>query len=138
MPPMQNSPSMNSIENLSSRVERDRVYHFGRHQSLNEADINQMVQTSRPYLDTEFNRPECSKQEVNNLCDFVPAANMIRHEDLLYGIPLYVDRNVTLTNLMLDQGKQLAWLLVGLAKHVFHIPESTMHLFRDIDSGKCT
>ncbi|CAF4311774.1 unnamed protein product [Rotaria sp. Silwood2] len=126
--------SIDPIENLSSRVERDRIYHFGRHQSSNEIDIDAMIRTSRPYSQTEFNRSEYSRRETNNLCEFVPAANMIRHENLLHGIALYVDRNVTLTSFMIDQAKQLAWLLSGLAKQVFHMSESTMHLFRDIDS----
>ena len=128
--------SIDSIENLSSQVERNRIYHFGRHQSLNEADIDAMIQTSRPYSQMEFNRSEYSRHETNNLCEFVPASNMIRYETLLHGIPLYIDRNVTLTNLMIDQGKQLAWLLSDLAKQVFHMSESVMHLFRDVDSGK--
>ena len=128
--------SINSRENLSSRVERDRIYHFGRHQSSNEVDIDAMIRTSRPYLQEEFNRSEYLKQEINSLCEFVPTSNMIRHETLLHGLPLYVDRNVTLTNQMIDQGKQLAWLLSSLAKQVFRMSESVMHLFRDIDSGK--
>lgn len=125
----------NSVENVFSQVERNRISHFGRHTSSHESDIDQMIRTSRPYSQTEFQRSEYSRNESNNLCEFVPASDMIRHPTLLHGIALYLDRNVTLTNLMIDQGKQLAWLLSGLAKHVFHIPEQTVHLFRDIDSG---
>jgi hypothetical protein len=136
--PMRHSsnPSIDSIENLSSRVERDRIYHFGRHQSSNEADIDVMIRTSRRYSQMEFNRSEHLRNETNNLCEFVPASNMIRYKTLIDGLPLYVDQNITLTNLMIDQGKQLAWLLSGLAKEVFHMPVSAMHLFRDVDSGK--
>ena len=128
--------STDSSENLSSRVERDRIYHFGRYQSSNEADIDAMIQTSRPYLQKEFNRSEYLRQETNSLCEFVPPSNMIRYETLLHGLPLYIDRNVTLTSHMIDQGKQLAWLMCSLAKQVFRMSESVMHLFRDIDSGK--
>ena len=130
--------SINSIENLSSQIERDRIYHFQRYQSSNEGDIDIMLRTSRPYSQMEFNRSESSRQEMNNSCEFIPASNMIRHETLFHGIPLYIDRNVTLTNLMIDQSKQLTWLLSGLAKQVFHMSASAMHLFRDIDSGKYT
>jgi hypothetical protein len=128
-------PSTNSTENISSRVERDRIENFGRHQSSNAADIDSMIRTSRPYSQREFNRSEYSRHETSNLCEFVPASNMVRHTTLLHGIPLYVDQNVTLTNLMIDQGTQLAWVLSGLAKQVFRMPGSAMHLFRDVDSG---
>ena len=132
------SRSIDSMENLSSQVERSRISHFGREQSSHDADIDRMIRASRPYSQAEFNRTEYSRNEWNNLCEFVPASNMTRHEVLLHGTPLYIDRNVTVTNLMIDQGKQLAWLLSGLAKQVFHISEQTMHLFRDVDSGQFT
>jgi len=61
---------------------------------------------------------------------------MTRYSNLLHGIPLYLDNSVILTDLMINQGKQLAYLLSSLAKQVFHIPIETMHLFRDIQSGK--
>jgi hypothetical protein len=64
---------------------------------------------------------------------------MIRYEYLLHGIPLFIDKNVAITNLMIffyDEGKQLAYLLSCLAQQVFHFPVQTIHLFRDIDSGK--
>lgn len=94
-----------------------------------------MIRTSRPYSSTEINESEHSVHETNQSCEFVSASSMIRYDHLLHGVSLYTDRNVTLTDKMIDQGKQLAWLLSGLAKHVFNMPISTMHLFRDVDSG---
>ncbi len=37
---------------------------------------------------------------------------------------------------MIDQGKQLEYLLPCLVQQVFHLPVQTVHLFRDIDSDK--
>jgi hypothetical protein len=95
-----------------------------------------MISTSRPYSQREFNQSESTRHEINNSCEFVPSSNMIRYENLLNGIPLFIDKNVILTNNMIDQGKQLSYLLTNLAIKVFHLPVQTMHLFRDIDSGK--
>lgn len=98
--------------------------------------MNELIGRSRPYVKTELNQAEHSKVEVNNSCEFVPATNMIRYESVFHGIPLYVDRNVTVTSVMINQAKQLSWLLVGLATKVFKLPIETIHLFRDVDSRK--
>ncbi|CAF2792873.1 unnamed protein product [Rotaria sp. Silwood2] len=125
-----------SVENISSTIERNRIDHFGRYKSTDDADIDKMIRTTRSYSQMEFNQTEHSRNENNTSCEFVPAANMIRYDKLFHGIPLYIDRNVKLTNILIDQGKQLAWLLSGLAKQVFNIPVETMHLFRDIESAR--
>ena len=125
----------NPISKTSSTVERDRIHNFGQYKSSDDNDINRMIGHSRPYSGKEFNQSEHSINEINNSCEFVPSSNMIRYSSLLNGIPLYIDMNVTLTNLMIEQGKQLSYLLCGLAKEVFNISIETMHLFRDIDSG---
>lgn len=134
------SPAINrpseSMENISSTVEAKPITNFGQNKSEDDVDIDKIIRTSRPYSQMELNQTEHSKIETNNSCEFVPASNMIRYDKLLNGIPLYIDRNVKLTNSMIEHGKQLAWLLVNLAKQVFNIPIQTMHLFRDIDSGK--
>ncbi|CAF1073633.1 unnamed protein product [Rotaria sordida] len=137
--PIRYSPSSlpnNSVDNISSIVERDCINHFGRYKSSDEADIEAMIRTSRSYSATEFNQSEHSRNESNNSCEFVPASTMIRYDHYLHGISLYIDRNVTLTETMIDQGKQLAQLLSGLAKDVFNMSVQTMHLFRDIDSAR--
>ncbi|CAF4397636.1 unnamed protein product, partial [Adineta steineri] len=122
------------IEKYSSNIERNCIDDFREHQSLNKIDINQMLKTSRSYFQNEFHQSECSRQENNNLCEYVPSSNMIRHETLFHNIPLYIDENVRITNTMIKQGKQLAYLLSSLATHVFHISQSVIHLFRDINS----
>jgi hypothetical protein len=76
------------------------------------------------------------RDEINHSCEAVPSANMTRYKELFHSIPLYIERNVLITEKMLDQAKQLAWVLIGLANHVFKIPIETLHLYRDIDGGK--
>ncbi|CAF0929175.1 unnamed protein product, partial [Didymodactylos carnosus] len=129
-------PSTDNVQHIESTVERDRMKNFRRHQLEDDTDMRTMIRTSRPYVHSEFNQPEYSRNESNNSCEAVPAANMIRYKDQFYLIPLYVDRNVTLTDTMIDQAKQLAWVLAGLSTCVFKMPVETMHLFRDIDSAR--
>jgi len=123
------------VENISSVVERNRINHFGQYKASEEADIRAMLRTGRSYSATEFHQSEHSRHESNNSCEFIPASTMIRYEHLLHGISLYIDHNVIVTDTMIEQGKQLAWLLSGLAKHVFNMSAEAIHLFRDIDSG---
>jgi hypothetical protein len=126
----------NSIENLSSKIESNRINNFGEYKCNDDNDINRMISTSRPYSKREFNQPETSQHEINNSCEFIPSSNLIRYDNLLNGIPIFIDTNVKLTNLMIDQGKQLSYLLSCLSRQVFNLPLETIHLFRDIDSGK--
>ncbi|CAF2778683.1 unnamed protein product [Rotaria sp. Silwood2] len=125
-----------SVENISSTIETNRIDNFGRYKSTDDANIDRTIRTTRSYSQMEFNQIEHSKTENNSSCEFVPASNMIRYDKLLHGISLYINRNVKLTDIFIDQGKQLAWLLSGLAKQVFTIPIETMHLFRDIESAR--
>ncbi|CAF3429660.1 unnamed protein product [Rotaria socialis] len=135
-PPTATNPKAGSVENISSTIERTPIENFGQFKSEDDADIEKMIRTSRPYSQMEFNQREHSKTENNSSCEYVPATNMIRYDKLLHGIPLYIDRNVKLTNIMIEQGKQLAWVLASLAQQVFNVPVQTMHLFRDIDSAR--
>ncbi len=93
-----------------------------------------MIGTSRPYSQREFNQSEYSRNETKNSCEFIPKSNTIRYWNL-HEISLYVDRNVSIINTMIDHGKHLAYLLSALAKEVFHMPIETMHLFMNIDSA---
>ena len=95
-----------------------------------------MLKKGRTYTQTKFIQQEHVKDEIDHSCEAVPAANMTRYKELFHSIPLYVERNVIITDKMFDQAKQLAWLLIGLAKHVFKIPIGSIHLYRDIDGGK--
>ncbi|CAF4112088.1 unnamed protein product [Rotaria sp. Silwood2] len=121
---------------ITHTIERNRIDNFGRNKSEDDADINRMIQATRPYSQMEFDQTEHFINENNTSCENVPAANMIRYNKLLHGIPLYIDQNVKLTKILILQGKHLAWLLSGLAKQVFNVPVETIHLFRDIDSSR--
>ncbi|CAF1297901.1 unnamed protein product, partial [Rotaria sp. Silwood1] len=121
--------------NIAHTVEINRIDHFGRYKSEDDAAINTMIRASRSYSQQEFYQQEHFINENNTSCECVPAANMIRYDKILHEIPLYIDQNLKLTSVLIQQATHLAWLLSGLAKQVFNIPVETMHLFRDIDSG---
>ncbi|CAF4004561.1 unnamed protein product, partial [Adineta steineri] len=93
-------------------------------------------QRNRSYSQNEFQHSEYSRRENNNLCEYIPSSNMIRYQTLLHNIPLYIDENVIVTDPMIEQGKQLAYLLSLLAHEVFHMSQSVVHLFRDINSAR--
>lgn len=121
---------------MSSKIERDRINNFIENKFNNDNDINRMISSSRSYSQREFNQIESSRHEINNSCEFIPKSNMIRYEKLLNGIPLFIDTNLILTNIMIEQGKQFSYLLSCLSTQVFNLSIQTIHLFRDIDSGK--
>ena len=128
-------PMRNSNENLQSEIKRNRVTDFGESVMNEDDDINEMMKRSRPYSKREFNQSESTQYETNNSCEFIPSSSMIRYEKDFYGIYLFIDKNVQLTNLMITQAEQLAFLLVSLNQQVFRLPIETIYLFRDIDSG---
>ena len=132
--PSPSAPTRYTSTTTNNSIER--ISHFGHQHSSQEAVIDRMIRTSRPYLQTEFRQPEHSREETNNLCEFIPSSNMVRHQTCFHEIPLFVDENVILTDSMTKQAHRLAWLLSGLAKQVFHLSESVMHLFRDAESGR--
>jgi len=134
--PISSIPSMNrAVENLSSQIEINRVRNFGQLKCEDDGDIDRVIQTGRPYSQREFYQAESSRIETNNSCEFVPSCHLIRHTALLHGIAFYFDEKLTLTDPMIEQGRQLAFLLSSLAQQVFHLPLQSIHLFRDIDSG---
>jgi hypothetical protein len=113
-----------------------RVEDFNRHQIKDDMKLFSMLKKGRAYTQTKFIQQEHVKDEIDHSCEAVPSANMTRYKELFHSIPLYIERNVLVTEKMLDQARQLAWILVGLANHVFKIPIETLHLYRDINGGK--
>jgi hypothetical protein len=134
-PASSSSSSSDGGEHVQSEMRRDRVDDFRQGQQDEENVLRQMIGHSRSYVQPQFNQVEHSRSETNNSCEYVPASNLLRYGQLFAGIPLYLDDRVLITQPMLKQSEQLASLLAALAKQVFRIPLSTMHLFRDIDSG---
>lgn len=112
------------------------VEDFGGSQSKDDAKLLSMLKKGRAYTQTKFTQQEHVKDEIDHSCEAVPSANMTRYKDSFHSVPLYVERNVVITNKMLDQAKQLSWVLIGLANRVFKIPIETLHLYRDINGGK--
>ncbi|CAF1681735.1 unnamed protein product, partial [Adineta ricciae] len=93
------------------------------------------------YRIQSYNHPkliqlEHTKTEICIACEQVPPANMTRFSKTIHSIPLYVEQNVVITETMVDQAHQLAFLLINLATRVFKISKKTLHLFRDVDSSK--
>lgn len=95
-----------------------------------------MLRKTRPYASKEMIQNETYKEENNNSCEYIPSSNLIRYEYLLNGISFFYDQNIQITPLLIQHGKQLSWILSALCKDVFHLSIETIHLFRDIDSGK--
>ncbi len=127
----------NHHQSHESHVEMTgRVEDFNRHQIKDDTKLFSVLKKGRAYTQTKFIQQEHVKDEIDHSCEAVPSANMTRYKELFHSIPLYVERNVLVTEKMLDQARQLAWVLVGLANHVFKIPIETLHLYRDIDGGK--
>ncbi|CAF4052719.1 unnamed protein product, partial [Adineta steineri] len=127
-----------SIEKASDgflqNIKRNCIDDFGKHQNLSKIDLSQITQTSRSYSQNEFQHSEYSRRENNNLCEYIPSSNMIRYQTLLHNISLYIDENVVVTDPMIEQGKQLAYLLSSIVQEVFHMSQSVVHLFRDINT----
>jgi hypothetical protein len=113
-----------------------RVENFNQHQVKDDTKVFSMLKKGRAYTQSKFIQQEHVKDEIDHSCEAVPSANMTRHRELFHSIPLYIERNVSITDQMLDNAKQLSWVLIGLANHVFQIPIETLHLYRDIDGGK--
>ncbi|CAF3997273.1 unnamed protein product [Rotaria sp. Silwood2] len=113
-----------------------RVEDFNRQQTKDDTKLFSILKKGRAYTQTKFIQQEHVKDEIDHSCEAVPSANMTRYKDLFHSIPLYIERNVLITNKMLDQAKQLTWVLIGLANHVFKIPIETLHLYRDIDGAR--
>lgn len=130
------NPISSSSENLSSEIERNEIKDFSECKTDDENDIRKMIQSTRSYTENHLNQVEHSRNEMNNSCEFVPSSNMIRFSKLFSGIPLYFDEKIQLTQLMIEQSRYFALLLSSLVKKVFSIPIESVHLFRDIQSGK--
>jgi len=109
---------------------------FGHIVNKEQNDMKKIYR-GRAYNHSKFIRLEHTETLISTICQQFPSENMTRVREVFDSIPLYVEQNVIVTNAMIDQGHQLAYLLNGLATHVFKISKETIHLFRDIDGGKC-
>ena len=131
----QHSPESQPI--LDNRRKREGpVENFG-YLRRNQDDImRNIVQHSQAYSDATFISTEHVRTETYSTCTEVPATDMVLFEcsDLL--TPLYIEKNVDVTEKQIDQAKKLACVLRGLAQHVFKLSVETIHLYRDINGGK--
>ncbi|CAF1595404.1 unnamed protein product [Rotaria magnacalcarata] len=126
---------MPSSKNQRRASDPAPVIHFPK--DFNEFDVNNMNQMrhitdlSQTYVNPTFIQNEHTEEELS--CSYVdlPAANMTRLENVDISIPLYLEQNITKTPKMIDQAKQLAWVLTGLADNVFQLNTHSLHLFCD-------
>ncbi|CAF3389350.1 unnamed protein product, partial [Rotaria sp. Silwood2] len=87
--------------------QQHRVNHFGEYISSDNGDIRRMIGASLPYSQREFNQSEYSRHENNNSFEFISASNMIRYSSLLREISPCINRNLPITNIMLDMENNL-------------------------------
>jgi hypothetical protein len=98
--------------------------------------ISIVISKSQPFTDSKLNDSDHMTNEPLSECEATLAMDMIRYKDFFHSIPLFLDKNIIVTEQMIYQAEQLACLLAGLATCVFEIPINTMHLFRDIDGSE--
>ncbi|CAF1578903.1 unnamed protein product, partial [Adineta ricciae] len=105
-------------------VENEKQHHWNKIYQIQSYNHSKLIQL------------EHTKTEISTACEQIPPENMTRFNRTIHSIPLYVEQNVVITETMVDQAHQLAFLLINLAIRVFKISKKTLHLFRDVDSGK--
>ncbi|CAF4077045.1 unnamed protein product, partial [Rotaria sordida] len=137
-----------TVEMIEEKSKLNHYYHethvkingciedFNCQQTKNDTKLFSILKQGREYTQTNVIQQEYIKDEIDHSCEIVPSTNMIRYKDLFHSIPLYIEENILITNKMLDQAKQLAWILIELANHVFKIPIETLHLYRDINGAR--
>ena len=136
-PQQSTSSDAHEHQQYESHVEMTgRVEDFGRHQINDASTVFSQLKKGRAYTQSKFVQQEHVKDDIDHSCEAVPSANMTRYKELFHSLPLYVERNVQVTDRMLDHAQQLAWILIGLGKHVFKISVETLHLYRDVDGGE--
>ncbi|CAF1333362.1 unnamed protein product, partial [Didymodactylos carnosus] len=104
-------------------------------EKANETVLHQIYK-DQSYKHSQFTQLEHTKTSTITTCEKVPAQNMTRFNRVFYSVPLYIESDVIVTDTMIDQAKQFAYLLNGLATHVFKTNIKTIHMFRDINGDK--
>jgi hypothetical protein len=91
-----------------------------------------MIRNCRQYIAETFTSGN-NQRWMEHRCEENPGVYRKRYEKRFYSIPLYIDDEVVVTEDMLKQAEQLAWVLNRLAQYVFELPVNIFHLFRDIN-----
>jgi hypothetical protein len=102
----------------------------------NNNRMDRLIRECRAYTGSNIIQKRHFKKELSESCVLVPDANMKRLKDVDISISLFVEQDVGVTDTMINQAKQLACVLTGLAKQVFKFPIESLHLFQDIDGCK--
>ncbi len=101
-----------------------------------EIDISRLIGGGQAYPHSDCIQEGGVIKEVSKFCVLLPDANMTRLKNVNILLPLFVEKGVLVTDTMINQAKQLAWVLTGLAKQVFKCRTESLHLFRDINGRK--
>ncbi|CAF3491343.1 unnamed protein product [Rotaria sp. Silwood2] len=108
---------------------------FGDVKKKEGTEMNKIYE-GQSYNHQELIQLEHTKTEICTVCEQVPAEKMIRFKQAFHSIPFYIESDIVVTGTMIDQGNQLAYLLKGLANHVFKVSITIIHIFRDVNSNK--
>lgn len=101
-----------------------------------ETNALKATQLNRPYTKSKYTQEEYMDEDENVVGSSNPNIDMKRYKDLFHSIPLYFDKNLNVSEIMVDQAGQLAWIFNNLAQQVFKIPVETIHLYQYINGGK--
>lgn len=117
---------------------QDRPIYVPNFKTSERQTMNQLsyIKNVRPFTSSVLNNPGGIRSEVFSECESMPAIDMKRYKNDFHSISLFVEKGVELTNDMIDQADQLAYLVAYLATHVFEISVNGMHLFRDINTSQ--
>jgi hypothetical protein len=134
--PSHNTDDIQVDHKIKSNVKHSTVSDIENNKSSSMDLISTVLRSGQPFTDSKLNNPGYSTDEPLNECETISAMNMTRYKNLFHLIPLFLEKNVIVTEKMIYQAELLACLLVGLATCVFEIPINTMHLFHDIDGSE--
>ncbi|CAF3585487.1 unnamed protein product [Rotaria sp. Silwood1] len=98
-----------------------------------------VLQVLQPYNNVEFytvNNKIENNRTTREPCEALQNINLEIYKDHFHGIPFYTEKNMHITDSMLNRVRQLAIVLSGLASNVFNQPVMIMKLYRDADTNK--
>ncbi|CAF1223483.1 unnamed protein product [Rotaria sp. Silwood1] len=132
-------PSSSSYEK-SNATTTDSTLDDADYDLLTPETIEETVlQVLQPYNNVEFytvNNKIENNRTTREPCEALQNINLEIYKDHFHGIPFYTEKNMHITDSMLNRVRQLAIVLSGLASNVFDQPVMMMKLYRDADTNK--
>ncbi|CAF1527156.1 unnamed protein product, partial [Adineta steineri] len=134
--PVKTSKQQPLALNVECNYKPKKIPDFSVDKQKKEKKVLKTIKNGQPYISSNYTYPEYKKEETNIVWQLIPTIQMKRYKDAFHSIPLFLSENVNESKIMMDEAKQLAWILINLARHVFEIPTETIHLYQDVDGGK--